>query len=99
MDAQTEKYRILRHRAVDDRTGDSKATRARRVAAGTFPPPVSCGSPNMKGWIESEVDVAIAARVADKSDEYMRSLVTWLVDQREGTAAALLPPDELLKAS
>ncbi|HEV8484119.1 MAG TPA: AlpA family phage regulatory protein [Blastocatellia bacterium] len=52
--------KILRKPSVLDRTGWSAPTLWRRVKDGSFPPPRKIG-PRAVGWLESEVEAAIAA--------------------------------------
>ena len=52
--------KILRKPSVLDRTGWSGPTLWRRVKDGSFPPPRQIG-PRAVGWLESEVEAAIAA--------------------------------------
>ena len=52
--------KILRKPSVLDRTGWSEPTLWRRVKDGSFPPPRQIG-PRAVGWLESEVEAAIAA--------------------------------------
>ena len=52
--------KILRKPSVLDRTGWSAPTLWRRVKDGSFPPPRQIG-PRAVGWLESEVEAAIAA--------------------------------------
>ncbi|MBW7849992.1 MAG: AlpA family transcriptional regulator [Rhodospirillales bacterium] len=53
--------KIIRIREVSDRTGQSKPTIYRRIAAGDFPKPVKLG-PASVGWLECEIDDWIKAR-------------------------------------
>jgi prophage regulatory protein len=55
--------RILRRRAVQDRTGLSRSSLYLRMNEGTFPRCVSLGS-RAVGWIESEIDAWLEKRVA-----------------------------------
>jgi prophage regulatory protein len=66
--------KILRKPSVLERTGWSAPTLWRRVKDGSFPPPRRIGSRAI-GWLESEVDEAIAAFpvVADDKRESSRS--------------------------
>lgn len=50
--------KILRMKAVLNRTGLSKTTLWRRVKSDQFPPPVRLGGPDSRavGWIAEEVD-------------------------------------------
>ncbi|MCU1224256.1 MAG: alpA [Edaphobacter sp.] len=55
---------ILRLRKVLERTGFSRSTLYLRIAAGSFPRPISLGGRSV-GWVDSEVDAWIASRVAE----------------------------------
>lgn len=55
---------ILRRKQVEARTGLSRSTIYLRIAQGTFPKPVSLGA-RAVGWIASELDEWLAARVAE----------------------------------
>lgn len=57
--------RVLRLRDVEERTGLKRASIYRRGNAGTFPKPIRLGA-NSSGWIESEVEQWLAARVAER---------------------------------
>ena len=54
---------ILRRREVEARTGLGCSTIYEGVKAGTFPAPIQLG-PKSVGWLESEVNGWLAARVA-----------------------------------
>jgi len=53
---------ILRLPAVKARTGLSRSTIYLRVAAGTFPPPISLGA-RAVGWVESEVEQWLLSQI------------------------------------
>lgn len=55
---------ILRRPQVQARTGLSRSTIYERVSRGTFPAPVKLGA-RAVGWIESELDDWVRARVAE----------------------------------
>jgi prophage regulatory protein len=57
--------RILRQREVLARTGYSAMTLWRRERAGTFPHRVKLG-PNSVGWVSTEIEAWIEARVAER---------------------------------
>ncbi|MBI1216812.1 MAG: AlpA family phage regulatory protein [Alphaproteobacteria bacterium] len=61
-EAENPKERILRLADVKDRTGLSRSTIYLNIANGLFPSPVSLGR-RCVGWLESEVDSWIAARI------------------------------------
>lgn len=52
--------RLLRLREVKERTGLGKSTIYRKIAAGTFPKPVSVGGQSVR-WRESDIGQWIAA--------------------------------------
>lgn len=52
--------RLLRIREVMERTGQGKSTIYRKVAAGTFPKPVSVGGQSVR-WRQSDIDAWIAS--------------------------------------
>lgn len=76
--------RILRSKHVLDRRGDAKSTLWEQVNDGTFPPPIKIGC-RAVGWVETEVEAVIAARIAGRSDEEIRNLVAKLVAARRET--------------
>lgn len=57
--------RILRLPQVLDMTGVSRSTIYLSIAAGRFPPPVALGE-RARGWIASEIDAWLDARVAER---------------------------------
>lgn len=56
---------ILRRPTVEGKTGLKRSTMYLRIAQGTFPKPVSLGG-RAVGWLESEIDGWIEARLADR---------------------------------
>jgi prophage regulatory protein len=61
-DQRSNRVMILRRKQVEQRTGLSRSTIYLRVAQGTFPKAVSLGA-RAVGWLESEVDEWLNARV------------------------------------
>lgn len=55
--------RILRLPEVQSRTGLSRSTCYLRIAQKRFPEPVPLGSPQIVGWLESEIDAWISEQV------------------------------------
>jgi prophage regulatory protein len=55
---------ILRLPAVKARTGLSRSSVYLRVAAGTFPTPISLGG-RAVGWIETEIEDWLAKRIEE----------------------------------
>lgn len=56
--------RLLRRRQVEALTGLKRSTIYQRLAEGTFPKQIRLG-PRSVGWLASEIDGWIAARVAE----------------------------------
>ena len=54
---------ILRRREVEARTGLGCSTIYDGIKAGTFPAPIQLG-PKSVGWVESEINAWLAARIA-----------------------------------
>lgn len=76
---------ILRRPQVSQATGDPCSTLYAKISNGLFPPGISLGAKSV-GWPESEVAAINAARIAGKSDDEIRRLVTDLVAQRKYAA-------------
>ncbi len=71
------KRTILRMPAVKSESGLSRSTIYLRIAEGLWTKPVSLGV-RAVGWPSDEVDALNAARIAGKSDDEIRELVTKL---------------------
>jgi prophage regulatory protein len=54
--------KIIRLKQVKMRCGLSRSTLYNRIATGEFPRPIALG-PRSVGWIESEIDAWITARI------------------------------------
>jgi prophage regulatory protein len=76
---------ILRRKQVQVESGLSRSTIYLRITQGLWPRGVSLG-PRAKGWPASEVAAINAARIAGKSDDDIRALVTRLEAQRKTAA-------------
>jgi prophage regulatory protein len=63
---------ILRWRAVSARTGLSRPTIWRLVREGRFPRPVQLSSAQAVGWLASEVETWIQARIAQRDQQEPR---------------------------
>ena len=66
--AEQQGLAILRRRQVEARTGLSRSTIYQRIAEGTFPRQVRLGA-RCVGWIASDVENWLAARVAESRAE------------------------------
>jgi len=54
---------ILRRKQVETRTGLSRSTIYTRIAEGSFPRPINLGGGRAVGWIESEINEWLQARI------------------------------------
>ncbi len=55
--------RILRRKQVESRTGLSRSTIYARIAEGSFPRSIDLGGGRAVGWVESEIDAWLQARI------------------------------------
>jgi prophage regulatory protein len=74
-------FRIMRSPEVIQISGMPRSTRVLHISKGLWPRPISLGGRTV-GWISTEVDAVLAARVAGKSDDEIRQLVKNLEAQR-----------------
>jgi prophage regulatory protein len=79
---------ILRLPAVKAESGASRSTLYLRIQQGLWPKPVRLG-PRSVGWPASEVAAINSARIAGKTDEEIRALVTKLEAARKGLATVV----------
>lgn len=68
---------ILRRKQVEERTKISRTRIYERIKAGTFPAPIRIG-PKSVGWVESEINEWLAARIADRDALRERTSVATL---------------------
>jgi len=73
---------ILRIPVVKSESGLSRSTIYLRISQGLWTKPVSLG-PRAVGWPSNEVAALNAARIAGKSDDEIRTLVTKLEAARK----------------
>lgn len=81
-----EALKILRIKQIKAQTGLPSSTVYYHISEGLFPRPIKLGE-RMSGWLESEVNAIMAARIAGKSDDEVRELVKQLHAQRLEVAA------------
>ena len=74
--------KLLKLHGVLALTAESRTTHYNRINNGTMVPPVRLGE-NSVAWPEHEIQAVNAARIAGKSDEEIRQLVTKLVADRQ----------------
>ena len=78
-------FAILRRTQVQAESGYSRSTIYLRMSQGLFPKPVRLGA-RAVGWPAGEVAALNAARIAGRSDDDIRALVTQLEAARTATA-------------
>lgn len=61
------KERLMRMPEVSARTGLSGATVYKQIAIGRFPKPIKL-THHASGWVESEIEAWIAARMQERDD-------------------------------
>ena len=76
---------LIRLPSVKAKSGCARSTIYQRVSEGLFTKPVRLGARSV-AWPESEVLEINAARIAGKSDEEIRALVTKLEAARKAAA-------------
>jgi prophage regulatory protein len=74
---------LLRRPEVQSAIGVSRTEIYRRIANGTFPPPVPLGARSV-GWPSDEVATVVDAIVSGSSENELRKLVAHLVAARGG---------------
>ena len=76
-----EALKILRIKQVKERTGLPNSTIYYHIENGTFIKPIKLGE-RISGWLESEVDAIMGARIAGKDEAEIKALVQSLQNQR-----------------
>ena len=80
--------RILRIKPITARYGMAQSTVYAAAKNGEFPPPIKLGE-RISGWLESEVDAVINARIRGESTEQIKELVKSLVAARQTVGGAV----------
>jgi len=60
--------RIIRLKEVIDTTGLARSTIYKYISEGTFPAPISLGGARCVGWVSSEIDDWILARIGERDE-------------------------------
>ena len=81
--------KMLRMRGLVEMTGTPASTAYEQINDGLLPKPVALGGRN-KGFPEHEIAAVMKARIAGKSDDFVRYLVKHLEAQRHCDDAELL---------
>jgi len=74
---------IVKQPSVLNKFQFSKSTLFTQINAGLMPPSISLGE-RSKGFILSELDAVLSARVAGQSNDQIKTLVKSLVAKRKG---------------
>ncbi len=81
-------FHIERRPEVLHRSGYSRSVLQSRIKNQLFVPPISLGE-RCVGWLSSEVDAVLAAYVAGKPKEEIKTIVSNLIKQRQQTMEVL----------
>lgn len=81
-DKQSKKLAIIRRKQLEQRMGIGRSTIYLRINQSLITSPVSLGA-NSVGWPEHEIDAILAARIAGKSDDEIKALVSELEAARK----------------
>lgn len=73
--------KIIKKKEAFCRIAYANSTGYKAISDGLFPPPVSIGA-RAVGWVEAEVAQVVAARIAGKSEDEIKTLVANLVKTR-----------------
>ena len=76
-----EALKILRIKQIKAQTGLPNSTVYYHIQQGLFTRPIKLGE-RMSGWLESEVNAIMAARIAGKSETEIKALVQSLENDR-----------------
>ena len=74
--------RFMRRPDVRAAVGFSDTSLDTAVSSGTFPPPIKLLGARAVGWVSSEVDAVIQARIAGRNNDEVRALVASIVAKR-----------------
>lgn len=80
--------KLLRLPSVEDKSASKHSYIYQLIAQGLFPKPVKIGR-RAVAWPENEVDAVISARIAGKSDDEIRLLVSTLAAARTQLVALI----------
>jgi len=75
-------FQIDRRGEIHNRLSISNTTLHNRMKNGLLPTPIPLGG-RAVGWLRHEIDAVLAAMVAEKGDDYIRTLVGLLLEQRK----------------
>lgn len=84
------KHNIMRLPALLDTYGVSRAFIYKQIANGLFPSQVTLG-PRSVGWLQSEVECVMLARINGYSNDKIAALVAHLKDERAQLFSNALP--------
>ena len=75
-------YSFIRANKAQLVLGLPKSTFYSHISEGLLPPPIRLGKRSV-GWLESEINAIIRARIQNRSDDEIKVLVQCLVNERQ----------------
>lgn len=75
-------YSFIRANKAQLVLGLPKSTFYSQISEGLLPPPIRLGKRSV-GWLESEINAVIRARIQNRSDNEIKVLVQCLVNERQ----------------
>lgn len=75
-------YSFIRANKAQLVLGLPKSTFYSQISEGLLPPPIRLGKRSV-GWLESEINAVIRARIQNRSDNEIKVLVQSLVNERQ----------------
>lgn len=75
-------YSFIRANKAQLVLGLPKSTFYSQISEGLLPPPIRLGKRSV-GWLESEINAVIRARIQNRSDDEIKVLVQCLVNERQ----------------
>ena len=75
-------FSLIRASKAQKALGLPKSSFYSQVSEGLLPPPIRIGKRSV-GWLESEINAVIRARIQNRSDNEIKVLVQSLVNERQ----------------
>lgn len=75
-------HSFIRANKAQSVLGLPKSTFYSQISEGLLPPPIRLGKRSV-GWLESEINAVIRARIQNRSDDEIKVLVQCLVNERQ----------------
>ena len=75
-------FSLIRASKAQKALGLPKSSFYSQVSEGLLPPPIRLGKRSV-GWLESEINAIIRARIQNRSDDEIKVLVQCLINERQ----------------